>query len=318
MPMQRWGTTSAGKIRYRCVRCKKSTIHRRQDSKARVYQKLFVRWLTTSTHLGQIAQRNHLTIRTLANRFKPLWHHLPQPRISLPSPDVLVVDGITVVKHTLVALIVCNPCKRQPVSWQFAPRESYEYWQQLFLSLKTQGVMPAYVVCDGQRGLLKALSAVWPEIKVQRCMIHVIRQAKAWLTQRPQTQAGKELLALVRLLPCIRTRRQKRRWIRAYRRWVKRHETFLKERSYHGKRWWYTHRKLRAVRSLITNSLPHLFAHIGHPEVPRTSNHVEGGINSRIKDLLRVHRGLRPRHQQVMVAWYLAVRQGQKPTRNFY
>jgi len=315
--MQRWGKTASGKQRFRCPECKRSSIHSRRDNITRSNCRWFVDWLTGSNRLENVAGSAGITVQGLLKRFKPFWQHSPQPCMPSSSPRVLVVDGITIVKRAAVALIACDPHKRQPVSWQFVPRESYGYWQHLFLSLKAQGVMPVYTVCDGQRGLLKALVAVWPEVKVQRCIIHVIRQAKAWLTQKPQTQAGKELLALVRVLPHVHTRRQKRRWLRAYRHWLKRHEAFLKERSYHGKCWWYTHRKLRAVRSLLTNSLPHLFTHIGHPEVPRTSNHVEGGINSRIKDLLRVHRGLLPRHQQVMVAWYLAVRQGQKPTRQF-
>lgn len=312
--MQRWGVTSKGSARFRCRVCKTSSVQHRDDSRQRVYQKLFVRWLTTSTHLNEIAHHNRITCQTLLNRFEHFWSHLPCPHVSKDSPDILVVDGITVVKHALVSLIAVNPHTHKPTSWLFAPRESYQYWIGLFSSLR---MSPRYVVCDGQRGLLKALYAVWPEIRIQRCVIHVMRQARAWLTLHPQTRAGRELLILVRTLSSIHTRRQKRRWIRSYRQWVRRHDCFLKERSWHGRRWWYTHRKIRAVRSLLTNSLPHLFTYVGHDRVPRTSNHVEGGINSRIKDLLRIHRGLTPHHQQIMVAWYLATRQGQKPTRNF-
>ena len=293
--------------------CKKSSIRHRSDSRRRVYQKLFVRWLTTSTHLNDIASRNHVTSQTLLNRFKNFWSHLPSPYTPTDRPDILVVDGVTVVRHRLVSLIALDPYTHQPTNWLFAARESYQYWVILF----SRSVRPHYVVCDGQRGLLKALYEVWPAIKVQRCVIHIIRQARAWLTLHPQTQAGRELLIIVRALSQIHTRRQKRRWIRSYHQWIRRHDRFLKERSRYGRRWWYTHRKVRAVRSLLTNSLPHLFTYIGHHRVPRTSNHVEGGINARIKDLLRIHRGLTPRHQQIMVAWYLATRQGQKPTRNF-
>lgn len=152
-------------------------------------------------------------------------------------------------------------------------------------------------------------------------MIHIIRQANLWLTKRPKTQAGVELRALVKQLPAIRTRRQKRGWIRSFRYWRRRHNAFLKERTYspaNPKQWWYAHRKLRAVRSLLHNSQQHLFTYVRYRQVPRTSNHVEGGVNSRLKDLLRIHRGLSPKKKQVLTAWYLAVRQGQKPTRNFH
>ncbi|MFH1653258.1 MAG: hypothetical protein ABIE74_04290 [Pseudomonadota bacterium] len=128
-------------------------------------------------------------------------------------------------------------------------------------------------------------------------VIHVIRQAHAKLTRNPKTVAGKEMRLLIKELPAIHTRRQKRRWIRKWRYWSKKHYRFLTERSYgetqNKKRsWWYTHKQPRAVRSLIKNSLPHLFTFIGHPEIPRTSNHVEGGINSRLKELIHRHRGI--------------------------
>jgi transposase InsO family protein len=74
-----------------------------------------------------------------------------------------------------------------------------------------------------------------------------------------------------------------KRWLRAYRRWEQQHAVFLKERSYGepkaGKKrsWWYTHRNIRAARSLLRNALPHLFTFVRYPHVPRTTNHVGVG-----------------------------------------
>lgn len=319
--MQRWGKTRAGTQRYRCRLCATTAVRSRPDSRARIYQRLFVRWLTKSTHLVGLARENHCTIRTLQTRFKSYWSFEPRPKCPSFQPTIIVLDGLGIVSRRLVVLVIQDPLHRQPISWTFASHESYEHWLGALYPLRKAGINPTYAVCDGQRGLLKALSAVWPNIKLQRCLIHVIRQARAWLTQRPKTPAGQVLLCLVKDLLMVRTRRQRRRWIRRYRRWLTRYDNFFKERTYSTgvkRRWWYTHRKLRAVRSLITNSLPYLFTFVRYPEVPRTSNHVEGGINSRLKDLMRIHRGLPPERKRILVAWYLATRQGQKPTRNFY
>jgi hypothetical protein len=119
----------------------------------------------------------------------------------------------------------------------------------------------------------------------------------------------------------IETETEKIIWLKSFADWQIKHDNFLKEKTRHPileKRWWYTHKKLRAVRSLLRNSLGNLFIYLDDPRVPKTSNDVEGGINSRLKDLLRIHRGLIPSHQQVLASWYLAKRQGQKPTRNVY
>lgn len=193
-----------------------------------------------------------------------------------------------------------------------------EAWHGLCTSLARDALAPMVVIGDGQKGLLTAIRTVWPSVLVQRCLIHVDRQARVWLTRNPKTQAGRDLLDILNGLLRIRTRRQKRRWIRSFRRWCRIHGTFLKERTPHPilpHRWWYTHRKLRAVRSLLRNAIPDLFVFVSHPEVPRTSNHVEGGINSRIKELYRSHRGLSLEKKTTLTAWYLAKRQGQKPTR---
>lgn len=320
--MQLWGKTSTGKQRFYCPYCTRTATHTRHDNQERLSQRLFVEWLTGSLHLQSLARKTHTTERTLRRRFRPYWSCFPTPNvIHGQSAQIVVADAISVVSNTLAVLIASDPATSRPINWLFAERESYARWLEFFYVLRSNGCHPPFAVCDGQRGLTKALFTVWPTIKLQRCLVHVVRQAKTWLTRKPQTHAGQELLRLVNQLFTIRTRRQKRRWLRSYRRWRKKYDTFLKERTHNPvskRRWWYTHRKLRAVRSLITNSLPYLFTFVRYHHVPRTSNHLEGGINSRIKDLLRIHRGLRNERKLTLIAWYLAVRQGQKPTRNVH
>lgn len=319
--MQLWGKTAAGSQRFRCAHCQTSSVRKRSDNLNRQRSKIFVSWVTDSNHLNGIKRRYGITRKTLIAWLKPFWHYLPLPRIPKRNVSILVVDATAVVKRECVALIALDTKTHQPISWSFAVRESYTSWKLLFVQLTEHGINPRFVVCDGQRGLLKAIGEVWPEAKIQRCLIHIVRQAKAWLTQNPKTVAGQELLALVKLLTNIRTRSQKKQWLQAYQYWSEQHQDFLKERSYNVLRthWWYTHRRLRAVRSLLSNSIPELFTFISYPQVPRTSNHVEGGINSRLKDLYRIHRGLSPWKKIVLTAWYLKKRQEEKlkkkPTR---
>ena len=204
------------------------------------------------------------------------------------------------------------------ISWMFSERETLANWKIFLTSLP----MPDAVVIDGQKGLLAAIQCLWPQAKIQRCMVHIERLARIKLTRQPKTNAGKELLKLVQRLFAVRTKKQRGRWLCVYRRWERRHAVFLKERSYGepkvGKKraWWYTHRNIRAARSLIRNALPHLFTFIDHPHVPRTTNHVEGGVNSRLKELVHRHRGLPQERKQVLVAEHLARKNEKKPPRN--
>ncbi|MDO8617690.1 MAG: transposase [Candidatus Uhrbacteria bacterium] len=315
--MSKWGKTAAGSTRWFCKYCRISGTRKRKDNRERERLFLFVRWLTTKTTLQALTTNQHITVKTLFRWFTPFWLRPPVPRLE-SSVRVLVLDATSVVPRQCMLLIAGDGDRLRPVSWMPAPRECYTSWT-MFLAELQKVFEPSFVVCDGQRGMLKAIHEIWPHTKIQRCLIHVMRQACGWLTQNPKTKAGRELLILVRCLSDIRTKRQKRRWIRAFRYWNRRHTTFLKERTYSfSGRWWYTHRKLRGTRSLLRNAIPDLFRFVTDPSVPRTSNHVEGGLNSRLKELFRCHRGISTTKKLALASWYLALRQGQKPTRNVY
>lgn len=292
-------------------------VWKRKDNRERTRLSLFVRWLTSKATLHETALRSEVSVQTLIAWFQPLWDYPPRPRPT-ESVRVLVLDATSIAKRKCMMLIAGDNDRLQPVSWFSVARESHESWSVFLSTLARTMTMPRVVVCDGQRGLLKAIHEVWPHTHIQRCLVHVIRQSCAWLTQHPKTKAGQELLVLVRHLSSIRTKRQKRRWIRSFKYWQRKHHNFLKERT-HGfhRRWWYTHRKLRATRSLLHNAIPDLFRFVTDTTIPRTSNHVEGGLNARLKELFRCHRGFSVTKKLALASWYLALRQGQRPTRFF-
>lgn len=250
----------------------------------------------------------------MTRRFQPFWQIRLEPIIP-KDVGVLIVDGLYLDARNHCVLIGKTP--KAVVFWMFADRETYGSWRLFCQRVPA----PDVVVCDGQRGMRAALRDCWPSTRVQRCIVHVFQLAMARLTRRPKTLAGQELSLFLRALLRVRTRRQKRRWIKKYCAWRKHYERFLKERTpgrLPGKKrsWWYTHRRLRSVRTLMDHALPDLFTYIGHPELPRSTNHVEGGINSRLKELLHRHRGISQTKKEVLVSAFLSQKQGQKPTRN--
>lgn len=315
--MNKWGRTAAGSPRWFCPSCHASGTRKRKDNRDRSRLYLFVHWLTGKTTLNDVALNASVSVQSVINWFRPLWLHPPSPRVP-SSVRVLVLDATSVVPRRCMLLIAGDGDHHRPVSWMPAVRECHASWTLFLTRLMQEGLEPSILVCDGQRGMLKAIREVWPKAHIQRCLVHVVRQSCVWLTRNPRTRAGCELLTLVRYLPTIRTKRQKRRWIRSFRYWNRRYDTFLKERTYGpNRRWWYTHRKLRGTRTLLRNAMPDLFRFVTDTSVPRTSNHVEGGLNARIKELFRCHRGFSPTKKLALASWYLALRQGQKPTRKF-
>jgi hypothetical protein len=312
--MIRWGKTAKGSQRYRCGECSGTGVRTRDDLVEAKRMRLFERWLTGKSTASEAASSAGVTRRTVIRWFEPFWSDTPRPAGRIRS-RTLVVDGVSVVKRESVALLAGDPATSRPVGWAFADREFHGAWREFFLGLRGRGADPGCVVSDGQKGLIKAVREVFPGAKVQRCVVHVHRQAMAWLTRNPKTDAGRELRPIVSALLLVRTPRQRDAWLRSLRGWELKRGDFLKERTCGGHGWWYTHRKLRAVRSLLRNAAPDLFQYVDDPAVPRTSNHVEGGLNSRIKELLRSHRGISKHQRLALVSWYLHFRL-KKPTRN--
>ncbi len=292
-------------------------MRKRPDTRERHHRALFTRWLTGNRSLLEIADDHGVSRRTLIRWFAPLWERIQTPTIFGQTPcAVYILDGVYLSGRENAALI-CRTMTAQ-ISWMFAERETLAHWKTFLKRLP----MPDAVVIDGQKGLLAAIQCLWPTAAIQRCLVHIERLARIKLTRQPKTSAGKELLMLVQRLFDVRTHKQRRRWLGVYRRWERRHADFLKARSdgepKAGKKrtWWYTHRNIRAARSLIRHALPHLFTFIDHPHVPQTTNHVEGGVNSRLKELVHRHRGLPQDRKQVLVAEHLARKNKGKPPRN--
>ncbi len=207
----------------------------------------------------------------------------------------------------------------KPVFWSFCDHENYFNWINFLSRVKE----PKIVVCDGQRGMLAAIREVWPEVRIQRCLVHIKRLVRIRLGQNPESKTGIEIKYLVDNLLKVKTRHQKRRWLRQYFKWLKRNRLFIDQKSKGinpktGKNsWWYTHRNIRSVKSLLNNAKSNLFTFIGHyHEIPRTSNCIEGGTNSRLKELIHRHRGLSIQQKKTLTTVYLSQKNNKKPPRN--
>lgn len=309
--MQRRGFTALGQQRWFCPSCAVSTVRRRPDTTLRHLRRWFIAWLTDIDSLSRIARQFGVTRQTLTAWFEPLWDEpLPVPRLVDVTRQILIVDGVRLARG---AWVLVGSTMVHVASWVFTTGESTEAWLSF-----TRVVVgsPWVVVLDGRAGLVAAVQITWPAALIQRCHFHVQQRARQLLTKQPATPAGQAIQRLLRDLKHVRTRRQRRRWCRAFHYWERRFTRFLAERTTTSHRtptgrarWWYTHKKMRAVRSLIRNALPYLFTYVRHPSIPRTTNHVEGGLNSPFAELIHRHRGLPLARKQRLAALFFGSKQ---------
>lgn len=308
--MWKHGTTKTGRVRWYCKNCKKSGIKKRIDVKFRYWKNVVRRWLIEGLKLRTIAKEKKFHLRYVQVKCAEVLERITVRTHStiLNHNKPLILDGTWILWRRLTVLIASDT--EHVVHWKFVATENLSTWYSFLCEIQGQ---PVGVVSDAQKGLLQAVALRFGDIPHQRCIAHIVRQARLWLTRHPKTDAGVELLALVNMLTSVRTRESSQKWCGAYQAWGEQWQEFLKERSYfdQSKRWWYTHRKLRAVRSLLTNALPHLFIHTTH-DVPNTSNALEGGINSPLKFVFKEHRGMSVEHKKALVNLFLSERVGEK------
>lgn len=274
-----------------------------------------MRWLTGKSSLTDLAWTYRMTRRGLSKRFQP--HFALHASDQIPHTiHTLIVDGMRIHGRLLVVLVALTD--QGDICWSFATQEDAIAWHTFLCRFPR----PTVVVCDGQKGLSKALNGLWPQISLQRCHFHIAQLARRYLTRHPRTDAGCDAKVLIRAIPRVSTLAAAQAWRQSWGAWEERYGAVLSERTRYTDgariRWWYTHRNLRGIRSLIRGALPHLFTFLQYPGTPNTTNHVEGGVNAMIAEALRLHRGLRIHQKKTLVSLLLAGRNRRKnATRKF-
>ena len=193
--------------------------------------------------------------------------------------------------------------------WYLCRYEHSGAWKALMSRIAE----PVMVVSDGGSVINKALRKTWPRAKHQRCLFHVFSQIKRYTTTRPKTLAGIELYALAKDLLKLGTKEEAEKWTERFVEWMSKYNRFLSQmsRDENGS-WRYTHeRLLKAQRSIVRlikeNSMfTYLDKQLSQEidELPSTNNRIEGGVNSRIRALLRDHRGLSVERRIKAVFWW--------------
>ena len=311
------GRTAAGTQRWKCQQCGGSSVRKREDLARKHQLNEFLGWL-----LGKHSQQelgSATTGRTFRRRTAWCWQIRPEITITGEVYDEVQIDGIY-LSSSWCCLVAITDGK--VIAWQWCDREKTASWKALLDQIPP----PTVVVCDGGSGLLSAVGQGWPDTKIQRCLVHVQRNARQHLTSNPRTDAGKSLWALARGLTRIQTREQAIAWLEQLNDWHKtfghltRHRTYRKDAPrgaaipQHirpGQRWWYTHERLRrAYRQLAKlaqnqHLFTYLLAELEPLKIASTTNHIEGGINAGLRELLRHHRGMPPEHQRRAIEWWL-------------
>lgn len=296
----KYGKNKSGSQRWFCNNCK-STVTPKIDNSAKQLE-IFLKWLFSKETQSSMPGGGR-TFRRKTSRFWDIW---PLPPLIESASDVVYVDGIYLGRKVCI-LICCDD--KHVLGWYLCRYEHARAWNMLFSRIAE----PYVVVSDGGTGFAKALRKSWPDARHQRCVFHAFSQVKRYTTSKPKTAAGLELYMLSKELFNIKNKKEAECWTDLFINWMKRYNKFLSQMTYdeYGNSRPTHERLLKAQRSIMrllkegtmfTYLDEDLVAEIGN--IPSTNNRIEGGINSRLRAMLREHRGLSVERRIKAVFWW--------------
>jgi putative transposase len=115
--------------------------------------------------------------------------------------DALIVKsreaGPVKNKAVYLALGVNLQGEKERLGLWIADTEGATFWLSVFTELKNRGVQDGFIACvDGLKGLPEAIETVFPNIQVQRCLVHKVRNSLQSVTWKERKAVEKDLRAI--------------------------------------------------------------------------------------------------------------------------
>lgn len=168
-----------------------------------------------------------------------------------------------------------------------------------FEPLIEQGLTLKSCTVDGNPQVIRTLRELWPEIIIQRCLVHIQRQGLMWCRQKPKRTDAKHLRKIFLRITYIRDKKDRDKFLNEVMTWEKRFGFHVAVSREKGR----VFSDLKRARSMLLNALPDMFHYLEDSNIPHTTNGLEGYF-SRLKRSYRNHRGLSPYKRRYYFMWY--------------
>lgn len=255
-----------------------------------------------------ISKESGYSTRSLS-RYFDIYLSSPPLLSVFPSEEVnLIIDG-TYFSNDLCLVLYRDNTIRFTQLYRLTTGEWYEEMKEDLENLLCMGVNIGSITCDGHKSLLKAINKACKNVIVQRCIIHIQRMCRIWLSSKPKNEAGLELRRIISQLHTIKTMDDRNYWIVSLIRWHEKYQDFINQKSFNKQtgRYWYTHKMVRRSFTVIKKALPNMFHYLENERIPKSTNGIESFFGH-LKDNLSIHRGLSNKHRKSFIQWYLYFR----------
>ncbi len=161
--------------------------------------------------------------------------------------------------------------------------------------------------CDGWVSIIAGLRTIYPWCIIQRCLVHIERQVRTYISKNPKNNTWKELSRIMKysILSDVKV------FPKAWEDWKIQHRDFINEKTKKPDgRWSYTHGRLRRAIRHIENALPYMFQADKHSmlEIAPTSNKIEWYFWVFAEEWVKEHKWLAPKRLLSFTALWIYLR----------
>jgi hypothetical protein len=206
-------------------------------------------------------------------------------------------------------LLIFMDAWRGQVLWiKFIESETKKEYEEGLRYLENLNFTIESVTVDGKAGI----PSLFSKYPVQVCQFHVQKNILKRTTLKPKSDCGKLLKQIGKEF--IKDRWSMEDFKLCYNLVKDDFKDFLSERNDNNQ---FKHRQLKSAMTGIKRVLPFLFTSQNNPQlrIPNTTNHIDGGINPKLKSIARDHRGMsNPRRNKLMeeMLWSLGQKRSEK------
>lgn len=268
----------------------------------------FERWVLQRRTIDILSQESGYSQRTLKTYFDSYLQQAPSLKIYPKEKLNLLIDG-TYFSNDICLIVYRDNQLKFTQLYRITDSEKYEEIAEDLLNILSLGITIESITCDGHPSLLKAIRRTCKQTILQRCVVHIQRECRIYLSAKPKNFPGLELLQIVNQLHKIKTHQQSQEWMKEIIDWHYRHKEFINQKSVSiaTGRYWYTHKMVRRSFVQIKNALPNMFQYLFNDHIPKSTNGLESFFGH-LKSHVLMHRGLTKEHRKNFIKWYVYFR----------
>lgn len=249
--------------------------------------------------MRQLSIQSGYSLSTIRRMIGYWLLHPPCDTRDLSACRYLIFDG-TILKHrrgvfaVMDAQICSVLCGEPDVS------EGPSDLSRFCVYLAQRELSPISATIDGNKHLIKILRTLWPKIIIQRCLVHIQRQGLMWCRINPKRTDAKRLREIFLQVTSIDNKADRDRFLAQVNQWEQKYGHRIASLPETG--WVFS--DLKRARSMLLSALPDMFHYLDDPNIPKSTNALEGYF-SRMKQKYLQHRGLVKPHRDSYFTWYL-------------